>query len=145
MPTDIRALSEVLGLHNSFIQDVEGRGQIAIIDRTRTVDKSGSQGRLLSMVQQFGLMLDEHMSSGKPIPAQDQAELAARIAEAHGVNTQLALRLIGAVMETFEFAAHTLGRRERSELDQMETAERMSNGRGEDAPTAEPLGPPPTQ
>ena len=100
---------KALGLNEGFLRQVESQGQGAIISRVRHVDASGAHGRLLSMVQQYGMWLEDQMAEERPIDEGLIGDVVMQLAEMHGVRPELAMRLVGAVMETWQLTVRRLG------------------------------------
>lgn len=102
MTGQIEQFGAVLGLNPGFLRRVERFGQKAIIERVRAVDQTGAHGRFLSLVQQFGMWFDDEMAEQKPMDEGVMGEAIDQLAQLHGIDPQLAIRLMGAVLETFQ-------------------------------------------
>ena len=101
MNGDIIQFGTALGLDMSFLKQVDLRGKAAIIDRVQTIDVTGAHGRLLSMVQHFGMFLIDRVAHKKHTGEGPLGDAISSIARLHGVNPQLGVRLIGAIWTVY--------------------------------------------
>ena len=99
---DIHSFGKALGLHEDFLQQVELRGQKAIIDRVRMVDDTGSHIRLLGIVQQMAMWMQEKMADEEPVEIGPMGDAVSSLAKLYGVTPQLAVQLFGVIEETFQ-------------------------------------------
>ena len=131
--SEVTQFAIALGLDPTFARKVDTYGQRAIIERVRSVDQTGAHGRFLSLVQQFGMFFDDQLFEEKPLTEGIMGDAIDQLAQLHGVDPQLGIRLVGAVMETFEL---TLRRMAEGSSDEPDTNGR---GQGSSVPT-EPTG-----
>lgn len=108
MNGDIAKFGAALGLDESFLKQVDLRGESAIIDRVQTVDATGAHGRFLSMVYHFGAAVISAAAQEEEMSEGPMGDAISSIARFHGVNPQLAVRLVGATWEIFRATLQNL-------------------------------------
>jgi len=123
--SEVTQFAIALGLDPTFARKVDTYGQRAIIERVRSVDQTGAHGRFLSLVQQFGMFFDDQMAEGQPMDEGVMGDAIDQLAQLHGVDPQLGIRLVGAVMETFEL---TLRRMAEGSSDGPDNDKRVPTG-----------------
>ena len=106
----LNRFGEALGLHPDFIRDVALRGQTAIIDRTDMIDGNGAQGRMLAMVQQVGMALQQRMPREKAPKEGEIMDTIVFFADRYRVPHDSALHLVGAVREAFQQTARRVAK-----------------------------------
>ena len=104
MNGDIIQFGTALGLDESFLKQVNLRGQRTIIERVESIDATGAHGRLLSMVQQFGAYILDALAHQAELSEGTMGDAVTSIARLHGVNPQLGTRLVGAIWEVYRAA-----------------------------------------
>ena len=95
----IGEFAEALGLDEAFVKPLRNRGVLAAIDRAETIDETGAQAKMLSMVQRFGMLVDEARWNEVPVTEENAQDAIIKISEQHGVHPELGMMLLGWVHE----------------------------------------------
>lgn len=100
--TLIQQFGQTLGLDPEFVAAVAADGQSAVIDRAELVDQTGAQAVALRMVQQLGVFMQGQAESQGDMRSGVILEMAERIGKQNGVDEDLAVMLLGSVLEVFQ-------------------------------------------
>jgi hypothetical protein len=106
----IAMLGATLGLSQDFVQDAIERGEAAVIDRAEMVDRTGAQARILTMAAQLGGFLDGQLAEGAKTSLGVVDGAIQRIGIHNGVPPEMAVGLLGTVLEVYQRAAGRLAR-----------------------------------
>jgi len=102
-------LGGALGLDPQFVSQVQTGGMGAVQARAEMIDQTGAHGRVLLMAEQFGIFIQEQIERGAaPIKPAELLQAAQMISQAHGVNPEIGVHLLGTVLEVYQDAADRL-------------------------------------
>ena len=114
-------LGQALGLNEEFVRDVAARGQLAIIDRTMAVDKTGAHARLMALVQRIAIFVEENVIAGRQVPPEAMLDTIETMAEQLEINPAMGIEVVGPVLEVYQEATRFLSQQGEEDGDNKST------------------------